>query len=149
MTFTKDDIAPGTVLYNLQRRYKNMEAREKTGWGSFKEFAKWAMDNGYFINAFLRKKDKNLPFGPDNAYFSSIPDKYPNQRREPVVNESPFCQGCTRIKNPESCGGCKEWEEWFVQTWNRCIYRGPVDKNQNPETEENVYGEEKPDTGCF
>lgn len=33
------------------------------------------------------------------------------------------CDACTRQECTNRGNGCKEWEDWFVQNWNRNIHR--------------------------
>lgn len=128
---------PGEDAYNLKRRYQSLEKRGEIGWDSFPHFLLWAKKTGYFKNAFLRRYDKEAPYGPDNCYWSRMPEVNTNvARTHKPSSRSSFCTGCTKRKRPDRCSGCEEWEAWFVENWNRNIYRGAPEKPVE-ESEEN------------
>jgi hypothetical protein len=118
----REQLTPGTDEYNLWRRYQYLERREKTGWRNFEHFVKWSKENGHFRGAFLRKKDKDKPVGPSNAFWSVSPAYYYSDMQANVSNESAFCVGCTKRQNPELCQGCNEYREWYIKNWDERIH---------------------------
>lgn len=104
--------------YRLHRRYVYLREHQ---WESFEAFAKWALDTGVWKGAYLRKKDEELPHGPDNSYWSDQPYVGNRSWDRPEIYRSPFCDGCER--NTEfGCGGCEKWEEYYVKNWNQNIH---------------------------
>jgi hypothetical protein len=129
---------PGEDEYNLKNRFQRMKRRGENGWEDFEEFFDWAKENGYFKGAFLRRKDMSKPYGPGNCYWSKVVepimgDKQHRAHKIDVI--SSYCSGC-RTQNPETCGGCLEWEEWFIDNWNRNIYSGAPEKPVEENVEE-------------
>lgn len=35
--------------------------------------------------------------------------------------ESPFCRNCTRDDCPTNGDGCKAWETYFIDNWNKNV----------------------------
>ena len=136
MSETVSNCMPGDDAYNLKRRFQSLKRRGAVGWETLPDFLMWAKETGYFKNAFLRKRDKTKPHGPDNCYWSRVPEPVipVAERAYKIAAKSNFCEGCTR-RDPETCDGCKEWEAWFIENWNKNIYRG------NPEKAEVTDGE--------
>lgn len=36
-----------------------------------------------------------------------------------IDSESPFCRNCTRDDCPTNGDGCKAWETYFIDNWNK------------------------------
>ena len=111
----------GEEHYNLYRRYKSLTMRHETLWEDFYDFAMWAKESGYFKRAFLRRKNPEKPYGPENAYWSHSPEAK-ERYSEKNTYVPAFCQKC-KIRNPEHCEGCKGWRENYIRNWNENIRR--------------------------
>lgn len=44
-------------------------------------------------------------------------------REKPGHSESPFCRNCTRDDCPTNGDGCKAWETYFIDNWNKNIMK--------------------------
>lgn len=44
-----------------------------------------------------------------------------------IDSESPFCRNCTRDDCPTNGDGCKAWETYFIDNWNKNIMK--LEKN--------------------
>lgn len=40
-----------------------------------------------------------------------------------IDSESPFCRNCTRDDCPTNGDGCKAWETYFIDNWNKNIMK--------------------------
>lgn len=123
-------------IENLYERWRKI-LRYGSGWKTFDDFLQWASETGAEPGNQLRKRDSSLPHGPDNSYWYARPPYQPAKKNDAV---SPFCQGCTR-ECPKGGLGCKAWQDYFVDNWNRNIFRNrkqaePKPAEPKPETRE-------------
>lgn len=40
-----------------------------------------------------------------------------------IDSASPFCRNCTRDDCPTNGDGCKAWETYFIENWNKNIMK--------------------------
>lgn len=40
-----------------------------------------------------------------------------------IDSKSPFCRNCTRDDCPTNGDGCKAWETYFIENWNKNIMK--------------------------
>lgn len=124
---------PGEDEYNLLRRFQYMKRRGEFGWETFEDFLEWAKETGYFKYAYLRRKDLSKPFEPGNCYWSTVAEPVSNtgiQRPHKISVISQFCEGCQK-RDPETCDGCLDWGQWFIENWNKNIHREKLNAEVN------------------
>ena len=50
-------------------------------------------------------------------------DKEKERPGQYISSESPFCRNCTRDDCPTNGDGCKAWETYFIDNWNKNIMK--------------------------
>lgn len=50
-------------------------------------------------------------------------DKEKERPGQYIDSESPFCRNCTRDDFPTNGDGCKAWETYFIDNWNKNIMK--------------------------
>lgn len=50
-------------------------------------------------------------------------DKEKERPGQYIDSESPFCRNCTRDDCPTNGDGCKAWEAYFIDNWNKNIMK--------------------------
>jgi hypothetical protein len=118
---------PGEDEYNLKHRYQSLKRRGETEWENFVDFFQWAKKSGYFKHAFLRRRDIGKKYSAENCYWSRLPEPKQRNIASKITVISPFCEGC-RKRDPETCDGCNEWQEQYIENWNKNICRRPVEE---------------------
>lgn len=103
----------------LKEKWKKRIKGNST-WTKFGDFLYWASQNGYRPGMMLRRNYHRLPWGPDNAYVTCR-RKDQQKETEPPAHTH-FCDGCTDVCHMNR-KGCKKWQAWFVQNWNRNIHQ--------------------------
>lgn len=69
----------GSRLYNAWRSMRKHPHIDL--WESYQVFYTWSMYNGYTIEAWLRRIDESLPYGPDNCTW------YVHEKEQPLSSE--------------------------------------------------------------